>query len=1104
MTNKLITTPSELYAVYRKLESYKGFLSFDSETYGPTTDWVKKKTDRIVWDYTAKLADFSFSFQDESYNIPAQHSDIAFDPDILKRFIKAFFKLPNRIWAHNIDYDSRVIANYIGEYQWPERMGDTMILCWILGRGVRTWRNGKEVYLHGLKDLVKHHFMHDMSKYKDTIKDFAVLTEGPDDALLERLLKEKMDEIIANRAQLSLVAAPPTAREMRSYNAYKKKLLNERTYRDAQMNELPAYAVLDYACEDAFWANQLATRFWPEMQRMNYVHQWDALEMPILKIIRDMHDTGLIVDESKVHAIKEFCRPVMEPLVEEFKELTGADITSSQQCGYFFFGAYQKYKLEKDPETGATTVVPGRLVYPGAVWPAEDAPMTKGGVPAINYESLMWAKHVTKDDPLSQKLIDMKLRYAEVAKLATTYTDSVTAQLPFSPDGRVRPRYNQTGTNTGRFSSSNPFNAQNFPKKSDNLPDIREAFTPPPGFVYGSLDFSQIEIVLVAHYSQDEKLRDIILSGKSMHDVTAAALQIERNLAKCLSTESLVYRNNVHPIRLADVKVTERLIGGNVSHIFDREEKRAVLVLTQYGGAICSEDHKWPVEGRGDVQTKDLSLGDTLPKSVLEYEGSEQSVNLGLLSLKVTEDFAYVAGAFLGDGCVSDSQILICGGYKNEEYQDWVKALEEKVVAAGFSTHVNLNRKQGMAYVHVRHAGYKGAVQMFKALRLVQEMKDKKQPQRRLRVPDYVLSSMAPVRLAFLAGLVDTDGTVDKYGSISITTKDPQFALDIQCLVSSLGVLSSIEACFNKKYFKYYYRVRIQKSLNNSIRPYLLYSKKKERATACKQQQKVKHNAIKKIISLPDKIEMVDIEVDHHKHEFVVQGLWTKNCLNFLKNYGGGARKLALSLNVPLEEKVDADGIVSKVAPQWVKNYCDGYDKLYSGVTTYRETMAQIALRYGYVETLLGRRRTFPDLKKKKEELKILDERFRKGSNMRKYKPTEFTPDMEKLYQELKKKRSRVWAEVAGVERQASNAPIQGSAADIIKLAMVAIYNDWKERGSSNKIVMQIHDELVFFLKEDTAEKELDRLKEIMVNVVKLSLPISATGGLGKNWSECK
>jgi len=129
-------------------------------------------------------------------------------------------------------------------------------------------------------------------------------------------------------------------------------------------------------------------------------------------------------------------------------------------------------------------------------------------------------------------------------------------------------------------------------------------------------------------------------------------------------------------------------------------------------------------------------------------------------------------------------------------------------------------------------------------------------------------------------------------------------------------------------------------------------------------------------------------------------------------------------------------------------------------VKRYIDTVYEQAESRGYVETILGRRRNLPDIN---------------SSNM--------------MMREF-------------ARRQAVNAPIQGSCADLIKLAMVRIYRELVSRSLSTKLILQIHDELVF----DVPEKELDTvkifIKEYMESALKLTVPVKVNLKVGSNWGD--
>ncbi len=167
--------------------------------------------------------------------------------------------------------------------------------------------------------------------------------------------------------------------------------------------------------------------------------------------------------------------------------------------------------------------------------------------------------------------------------------------------------------------------------------------------------------------------------------------------------------------------------------------------------------------------------------------------------------------------------------------------------------------------------------------------------------------------------------------------------------------------------------------------------------------------------------------------------------INFGLIYGMGAFGLASSL-----------GIETKAA----KDYIDRYFARFAGVKRYMDETKASAAELGYVETLFGRRITLPEIKG--------------GNGPRK----------------------------AGAERQAINAPMQGTAADLIKLAMVAVQKALDDEGKATRIIMQVHDELVF----EVPEVELDWIKaevpKLMAGVAQLKVPLLAEVGVGSNWDE--
>ena len=167
--------------------------------------------------------------------------------------------------------------------------------------------------------------------------------------------------------------------------------------------------------------------------------------------------------------------------------------------------------------------------------------------------------------------------------------------------------------------------------------------------------------------------------------------------------------------------------------------------------------------------------------------------------------------------------------------------------------------------------------------------------------------------------------------------------------------------------------------------------------------------------------------------------------INFGIIYGMGHKKLS-----------DELGIDNKTA----KEYIDSYYKRYSGVTRYRENMTKTAMENGYVTTLFNRRRYLPEIKSENNRLR------------------------------------------SEAERIAVNTPIQGTAADLIKKAMINIHERLKEEGFRSRMLLQVHDELLFEVPEDEVEIITPIIKKEMEEVYKLDVPLKVDVNHGRNWDE--
>lgn len=167
--------------------------------------------------------------------------------------------------------------------------------------------------------------------------------------------------------------------------------------------------------------------------------------------------------------------------------------------------------------------------------------------------------------------------------------------------------------------------------------------------------------------------------------------------------------------------------------------------------------------------------------------------------------------------------------------------------------------------------------------------------------------------------------------------------------------------------------------------------------------------------------------------------------INFGLVYGMGKVSLAKQI-----------GVTQKEAGEYIDNYFERY----SGVRKFLEGYKEMAHDKGYIETIFGRRVHFPNINASMPMLK------------------------------------------AGAERAAINAPLQGSNADIIKKAMLQIEPEFEKQGLKSKMIMQVHDELVFEVPENEVDKTTEVVKNVMENVVKLDVPLKVDVGIANNWEE--
>ncbi|UTN96695.1 DNA polymerase I [Serratia plymuthica] len=253
-------------------------------------------------------------------------------------------------------------------------------------------------------------------------------------------------------------------------------------------NQIALEQAAPYAAEDADVTLQLHLAMWPQLKESaELLTVFNEIEMPLLPVLSHIERTGVLIDQSILAAHS----------IELTKRLAELEI--------------QAHELAEEPFNLASTKQLQAILYEKQKLPV--LKKTPGGAPSTNEEVLA---ELALDYPLPKVILE----YRGLAKLKTTYTDKLPLMInPFS--GRVHTSYHQAVTATGRLSSSDP-NLQNIPVRNDEGRRIRQAFIAPEGYRIVAADYSQIELRIMAHLSQDEGLLKAFAAGKDIHRATAA------------------------------------------------------------------------------------------------------------------------------------------------------------------------------------------------------------------------------------------------------------------------------------------------------------------------------------------------------------------------------------------------------------------------------------------------------------------------------------------------------------------------------------------------------------------------------------------------------
>jgi len=253
------------------------------------------------------------------------------------------------------------------------------------------------------------------------------------------------------------------------------------------MDKVDIDKVTPYACQDADFAFRLASILLPKIKEEGLEELYRSLELPLIEVLANMEMWGVNLDISALQRLSEELQENLQSLEKKIYNISGEkfNLNSPQQMAYILF---EKIGLNSSRKTKKT-------------------------------RSLSTNVAVLQELAGKHKIVEYVLEYRKLSKLKSTYADALP--LLINPETkRIHTSYNQTVTATGRLSSSDP-NLQNIPVKEEWGKRFRQAFIPSPGCLFLSADYSQIELRVLAHLSEDPALIESFKKDRDIHQETA-------------------------------------------------------------------------------------------------------------------------------------------------------------------------------------------------------------------------------------------------------------------------------------------------------------------------------------------------------------------------------------------------------------------------------------------------------------------------------------------------------------------------------------------------------------------------------------------------------
>ena len=269
------------------------------------------------------------------------------------------------------------------------------------------------------------------------------------------------------------------------------------------MDKVEIAKAADYAAADADMTYRLIDVFVNELEDNNLRDTFDTLEMPLVPVLVKMQRDGVAIDTGALAPMSVEMGEQIDAIRQSMYDMVGHEfnINSPRQLGDVLFNELYLPPTRKTPSGAFTT---NAAALEGL----------KEHLDSGNAEGV---------DPKAYQVLDMVLEYRQLTKLKSTYVDALPTMV--NPNtGRIHTEFKQTGSDTGRLSSTEP-NVQNIPVRTELGRRVRNAFVAQDAdWTLLGADYSQIELRILAHYSRDEGLMSAFLNGEDIHAATAASV----------------------------------------------------------------------------------------------------------------------------------------------------------------------------------------------------------------------------------------------------------------------------------------------------------------------------------------------------------------------------------------------------------------------------------------------------------------------------------------------------------------------------------------------------------------------------------------------------